>query len=193
MYLKEIDIKEFKKTIYKEYKKYFPKKERKTYRELKRGYYNDITTIIKIIVEEQCIGFFIANHLKNNQYLQLDYFAIIQEYQNKGYGTEAIKKLKEYYKNYDGIFIEIEQIYSANTDEERKIRQRRADFYERLGFSKMNFDLELYKVIYSAYILPCKKNIFDEEEVIKEIFKIYNSILGEKNIKENCKVIKIKK
>lgn len=193
MHLEKINIKEFKKTIYQEYKKLFPKKERRTYREIKNGYYNNITEIIKIIIENKCVGFFIANHLKNNPYLHLDYFAIIQEYQSKGYGTEAIKKLKEYYKNYDGIFIEIEQIDEAVTEVERKTRQRRADFYERLGFCKMEFGLELYKVKYSTYMLPCEKDIFNEEEVINEIFKIYNAVYGEKSVQKNCKVNNVKK
>ena len=36
--------------------------------------------------------------------------------------------------------------------EENQIRQKRANFYERIGFSKMDFDIDLYNVVYSTYV-----------------------------------------
>jgi len=189
MYLKKVDIKQFKKVIYEEYKSIFPKEERKTYVDLEKSYNNKITDIIEIIQEEQFIGFIITNFLKDNPIVQLDYFAILPEYQHKGYGTNAIKLLKEMYKEYDGIFIEIEKVGNGDTDQENQIRERRANFYENLGFCKMGFDLNLYKVVYSAYILPCSNNVFKDEKVIEDIFEIYNSILGEKRVEKNCRVI----
>lgn len=189
MYLKKVDIKEFKKVIYEEYKNIFPKEERKTYTDLEKSYNNRITDIIEIIEEEQFIGFIITNFLKDNPIVQLDYFAILPKYQHKGYGTNAIKLLKEMYKSYDGIFIEIEKVGNGDTDLENKTRQRRAKFYENLGFCKMGFDLNLYTVVYSAYMLPCSSNDFSDKKVIEDIFEIYNAILGEEKIKKNCKVI----
>lgn len=121
--------------------------------------------------------------------MQLDYFAILPQYQGKGYGSNAIKLLKELYKNYDGIFIEIEKVGNGNTVQENEIRQRRAKFYENLGFCELEFGLNLYTVIYSTYILPCLKNTFSDEEVMKNILEIYNAILGEQNVKKNLQVI----
>jgi len=190
MYLKKVDIKEFKKVIYEEYKIIFPKEERKTYTDLEKSYNNEITDIIEIMEEEEFIGFIITNYLKGNPIVQLDYFAILPKYQHKGYGTNAIKLLKKMYKTYDGIFIEIEKVGNGNTEQENLIRQRRANFYENLGFGKLGFDLNLYKVLYSAYMLPCKNKIFFDDKVIKDIINIYNTILGEERIKKNCKVIK---
>lgn len=189
MYLKKVDIKEFKKVIYPEYKSIFPEAERKDYADIKKSYNNNITDIIEIIVEEQFAGFFITDFLKDNPYVLLDFFAILPKYQNKGYGSEAIKLLKEMYKNYDGIFIEIEKLGNGDNEEENQIRQRRAKFYENLGFHKLGFDIELFTVLFSAYMLPCSKNIFSDEDVIKNILEIYNAILGEKKIKKNCKII----
>ena len=189
MYLKKVDIKEFKKVIYEEYKNIFPKEERKTYTDLERSYNNKITDIFKIVDNEQFIGFIITNFLENNPIVQLDYFAILPKYQNKGYGTNAIKLLKERYKEYDAIFIEIEKVGYGNNNLENKMRKRRANFYENLGFCKMMFDLNLYKIIYSAYILTCSNNVLKEEVVIENIFEIYKSILGEKKVEKNCKVL----
>lgn len=141
------------------------------------------------MVEKNFIGFFIVNTVRNIKYIHLDYFAILPEYQSKGYGTEAIRKLKEEYKDYYGIFIEIEKVGEGRTLEENEIRQKRAKFYERIGFSKMKFDIDLYQVIYSAYILKCSVNEI-EENVIEDILAIYRTIFGEEGLKKNCKVIK---
>ncbi len=189
MYLKKVDIKEFKEVIYPEYEKIFPKVERKTYANLKKSYEKNITEIIEIMKEEQFVGFFIVNILPNNPYVLLDYFAILPKYQHRGYGSNAIKLLKEMYKNYDGIYIEIEKVGNGANDEENKIRQRRAKFYENLGFCKMGFDVDLFTVLFSTYMLPCSKDVFSDEDVIKDIFSIYNAVLGEQRAKENCKVI----
>ena len=43
MYLKKVDIKEFKKVIYPEYKSIFPEVERKDYADIKKSYNNNIT------------------------------------------------------------------------------------------------------------------------------------------------------
>lgn len=190
MYLKKVDIKEFKKVIFKNYKKMFPRMERRLYIDLKRSYNKHITDIIEIIEEEILVGFIITNFLKDNPYVQLEYIAILPEYQNKGYGTNAIKLLKELYKDYDGIFIEIEKTEKGQSDEENQIRQKRARFYEKLGFRKMGFDLDLYKIIYSPYILPCLINEFSDERAIKYFFEIYNATLGERRVKKNYKVMR---
>lgn len=190
MELVSIDIKEFKKDVYEDYKKLFPEEERKAFKHLKSSFEKGITTFLKIMIEEKFIGFFIVNIVKDIKCAHLDYFAILPEYQSKGYGTEAIRKLKEEYKDYYGIFIEIEKVGEGKTLEENEIRQKRANFYERIGFSKMKFDIDLYQVIYSAYILQCSVDDIKEENVIEDIWEIYRTIMGEKRLRKNCKVIK---
>lgn len=190
MYLKKVDIKEFREVIYPEYEKIFPEIERKSYTNLKKSYDKNIVDMIEIIEEDQFVGFFIVNFLKNNPYILLDYFAILPNYQSRGYGRKAVKLLKEMYQDYDGIYIEIEKVGNGDNEEENKIRQRRAKFYENLGFVKLEFDIELFTVLFSTYMLPCSKNYFFNEEVIEGIFSIYNAILGEEKAKKYCKVIK---
>ena len=193
MQLKKIDILEFKKVIYGDYKKIFPSMERKSYRTIKRLYKNNMTEIIEIVQENEIVGFIIINTIEDNLYAILDYFAILPKYQGKGYGTEAIKLLKEMYKEYNGIYIEIEKIETAKTEEEMHIRKRRANFYENLGFIKMKFDLDLFFVIYSIYILPCKVDKFTDREAIDEIFKIYRATIGEKRTEKYCKLLEEEK
>ena len=83
MYLKKVDISEFKNVIYPEYKKIFPSIERKPYTEIEKAYNNNLTDIIKIIVEDQFVGFFIINYLNDNPYVVLDYFAILPKYKRR--------------------------------------------------------------------------------------------------------------
>ena len=190
MYLKKVDIKEFKKVIFKEYKKIFPRLERKFYMTLKKSYNHNNTDFIEIIAEDQFVGFIITNFKKDNPYVQLEYIAILEKYRNRGYGTNAIKLLKELYKEYDGIFIEIEKVGEGNNDEENKNRKKRERFYKKLGFCKLGFDLELYKIIYSTFILPCRKNEISDEKAIKYFFEIYNETLGKRRVKKNYKILK---
>ena len=192
MRLVEVDIKKFKHIIYPEYVKLFPEAERKSYRRIKKAAKNKISKIIEIVADEQFVGFMIINTLENNPYVQLDYLAILPNHQNKGYGKEAIKLLKKQYENYNGIFIEVEKLGLGKNEEENRIREKRVSFYENLGFYKMNFDLELFTVTYSAYLLPGLETENSDKEIINYILKIYTAILGKNKVKKNCKVMMLK-
>lgn len=182
-------IEDFKKIIYPEYIKLFPEKARKTYNDINKSVFNNISKIIKIVVDNEVVGFMIINSLKDNYIIHLDYLGIFSNYQNNGYGGQAIKLLKEKYKEYKGIFIEVEKDGLGANDEENIIRSRRIQFYERLGFYKMKFELEIDKITYSSYILPCIEIEFVEEKVIKNILEIYSKIFSKSKVQKNIKVI----
>lgn len=192
MELINIDYKEFKAEIYQKYIEIFPEEERKTLETIERNYNKNITRFIKIDEENKLIGFFIMNSIENDRYMQLDYFAILPEYQNKGYGTKAIKELKKVVPNYDAIFVEIEKLgYGANKAE-NKIREKRAKFYDRLEFNKLNVDLKWFNSLFlSIYYLKLNENLtYDEEEILNNIFEIYYKVHGKKKVDENCEIIK---
>ena len=132
------------------------------------------------------------NSIENNRYMQLDYFAILPEYQNKGYGTKAIKELEKVVQNYDAIFVEIEKLCYGANKEENEIREKRAKFYERLEFNKLNVDLKWFNSLFlSVYYLKLNDNlIYDEEEILNNIFGIYYKVHGKKKVDENCEIIK---
>jgi len=186
--LKQVDIKEFKNKLYDSYLEIFPKDERKPFSLIKKTYKKKITTILEILKDNEIVGFMIFNQIKPNGYIQLDYFAIFDEYRHKGIGTTSLKLFLNEYKDSKGIFIEIEKVGLGKNIEENEERQKRKEFYERIGFKKLNFDLELFKVIYMPYVYS---NIEEKDEVvIKEIFDIYNAICGKIAIKKFCKIIK---
>ena len=190
MELIDVDSKEFKKIIYPEYIKLFPALERKSYRQIKKTMKKDICCVTKIVEKNKLVGFMIVNTLGKNALVQLDYLAILENYQHKGYGTQAIKLLKKKYQANEAILIEVEKLGLGKNQEENSIREKRIKFYEKLGFYKMNFDLDLFKVIYSIYVLPISEKNFSEEEILKEIFEIYHAVAGKRKIQKYCKIVK---
>lgn len=192
MELININFKEFREDVYQKYIEIFPEEERKTLETIERNYNKNITRFIKIDEENKLIGFFIMNSIENDRYMQLDYFAILPEYQNKGYGTKAIKELEKVVQNYDAIFVEIEKLCYGANKEENEIREKRAKFYERLGFHKLDTNLKWFNSLFlSVYYLKLNDNlIYDEEEILNNIFEIYYKVHGKKKVDENCEIIK---
>jgi ribosomal protein S18 acetylase RimI-like enzyme len=190
MELKLIEIDEFKKDVYKQYKKIFPIQERKSYKMLEKGYYNKNAVFYKIIEENNLVGFIITQSVENNLYVLLDYFAILPEYQCKGYGKQAIKELNKIVsQKYYGIVIEVEKLGLGKNQKENELRQRRIEFYEKLGFVNLQIDLNLFNVVFSIYALRCVDVIQDKDEVINNLFKIYDVVLGEKRRNKYCKIL----
>ncbi len=191
MQLVNVDIKQFKEIIYPEYIKIFPKEERKELKTIEQNYDKKITKLIKICEHNQFIGFFIINTIKNSQYVQLDYFAILEKYRNKGYGTKAIQLLKKQMETYDGIFVEIEKLGLGKDKQDNLLRERRAKFYENLGFEKLNSELKWFEtLILSIYVLPISTHKDNENEILKDMFQIYISVHGKEKVERDCKVIK---
>ncbi len=186
--LKDIGIDEFKKDIYSYYLEIFPEDERKPIELIQSAYEKKYTTIIEILYKNEIAGFMILNRVKAKGYAVLDYLAILPQYRNNKIGTKALEILLEQEKESSGIFIEIEKVGLGKDEEENLLREKRKNFYEKLKFKRLNFDLFLFDVIYTPYLFS---NIEDNEDIIiKEILEIYESISGKESIKQNCKVIK---
>ncbi len=186
--LKDISIDEFKKDIYSYYLEIFPEKERKSIKLIQSSYEKQYTKIIEILYKNKIAGFMLLNRVKDKGYAVLDYLAILPQYRNNQIGTKALKALLEQEKESNGIYIEIEKVGLGKNEEENLLREKRKNFYERLGFKKLNFDLLLFDVIYTPYLFSNIKN--DEDIIINEILNIYESISGKERIEQNCKIMK---
>lgn len=187
--LVQIDFKEFKKEIYPYYLDLFPKDERKSLTSLKALYEKGLNKIVKIVDDETPVGFLIYNTVKNNKYILLDYFAIFSEYQNKQYGSKAIKLFKNFFTDYNAIYGEVEKQGCGSDEKENIIREKRIKFWKKLGFELLNVDLELFGVLYSPCILKLKDIELNEDEIMKSAFEIYIAIHGEEKAKKKCKII----
>lgn len=184
MKIVEIDIKEFEEKIYNEYVKLFPKEEQRDWEKIQVAYRKGIEKFYKITENELIVVFFMLEKIGDNYPYYLDYFGIFKEFQNKGYGTKAIKMLlTDVIKNQD-LYIEIEK-----EDEENFITIKRAEFYKRLNFKKVNSEYLLYEVLYTPYIYT-NCNDVDKDKVDKIMFEYYLMNCGKEEILKNCKIIK---
>lgn len=188
--LVKIDLEKFKEKIYPKYLKIFPANERKSYKQFVTTFNNGILNIIEIILKDKSIGFILTNSIKENKYLQVYYFAIFPKFQGKGYGKQAINILKQISSEYKGIFIEIEKLGLGKDDEENMLRKRRMKFYTELGFIALNYDFNLFEVIYTPLVLPIQDELDEQEKIVQDIIKIYYEILGEEIYKNNCSIEK---
>lgn len=184
MKVEEIDIKEFENKIYNEYVKLFPEEEQRDWEKIQEAYEKGIEKFYKITENEIIIGFFMLEKIKDNYPYYLDYFGIFKEYQNKGYGTKAIKKLlNEIIKNED-LYIEIEK-----EDEENFITIKRAEFYKKLNFKKVESEYLIYRVLYTPYVYT-KSDVINKNKIDEIMFEYYLINCGEEEIKKNCTKIK---
>lgn len=188
--LVSIDYKQFKHEIYSYYVKLFPKTERKSLRNIKRNYLKGITKLIKIMDDDIVVGFLIYHTLDQNPYILLEYFGIFQEFQNQQYGSKTVKILKTFFKNYKGIYGEVEKIGLGKDEIENKIREKRIRFWKNLGFEFLDIDLKMFHVIYSPCILKIKDTELDCDEIMKYAFEFYDALLGEKRVRKNCMIMK---
>lgn len=186
--LEHTTIEEFKKEIYSYYLAIFPEEERKSIKQIEVGYKKGYVKVIKIMHQNQLVGFMKVNRVKENGYIILDYLAILPEYRDNQFGTKALKLLLEEEKESKGIFIEIEKVGLGRNEKENLARQKRKCFYEKVGFKELNFDLFLFNVVYTPLLFS---NIQENEDVIIDnILEIYEAITGKERIERNCRIMK---
>jgi GNAT superfamily N-acetyltransferase len=186
--LEPITIEEFKQEIYLYYLEIFPEEERKPIKQIESGYKKGYIKIIKIVNQNQLVGFMTLNRVKEKGYVILDYLAILPEYRNKQFGTEALKLLLKEERECKGIFVEIEKVGLGESEQENLIRQKRKAFYENVGFKELKFDLFLFDVIYTPLLFSNEQE--NEDIIIDSILEIYETITGKERIKKNCKIMK---
>ncbi len=187
--LEEVDYKFFKDNIYEYYVELFPEDERQPLKLLEKLFQENILKFMTIMKDNISVGFIIYVTIKDNPYVWLDYFAIYKQFQNKSLGSNAIKRLKKYFNDKSGIYGEIEKIGKGNTEEENNTRLKRAKFWESLGFEFLDYDLDLYDVLYTPCVLKLDNSKYSDKEILEYGFSIYKQVQGEENLKKHCFVI----
>ncbi len=101
--------------------------------------------------------------------LLMDYFAVIETYRNQGTGTKFLYEMKQYFKEYDVLFVESECAYD-------EISQKRLNFYQKAGFVISGIQVHLYHVDYELMVLALNDEMetMDARRRMEEIYeKIY--------------------
>lgn len=184
MEIKEIDIYNMKE-IYESYMvKDFPADELKS------------LNLIESLMEKKnykCFGMFHNDELAAYAFLYfndlnltffIDYYAVVGTKRNMGYGSQFLTLLKEKFYEYNGFFLEVEKVESAQNEEDRKIREKRMQFYlKNNGMKKTSVSSCVTGVDFDILYQPLKKEL-DNSFVYNELKGVYNSIFP-KNLYNN--------
>ena len=111
--------------------------------------------------------------------LLLDYFAVCEELRGKGYGTAALRKLKQDFTTWNGIIFEVEDDDMAESEEEAFIRRGRIAFYKKSGVVMTTERSHAFGVDYKLMVM----NLADSaagEQIGNKITSVYKKMLPEK-------------
>ena len=119
----------------------FPKAERKPFELICNIREKGVGDMWSLEENGMSVGLAITVNYKDR--ILLDYFAIEEEMQGKGYGSTAIQTLLQQYQG-KKLIIEIES--TKDQAENSSERMRRKDFYHRNGFTDLGFSVDLFGV-----------------------------------------------
>ncbi len=180
--LSKITMNEFRERIYENYRELFPANERRSLKTISETWHSGHELIYVIKLEKKDIGFFLLEKIDGYPYY-LDYFAIFEKYQNKGYGSIVLKNIIDRICHEEGLLAEIEEV---NEENEQTIK--RSKFYQKVGFEVLDTIYELDKHLYNPVVCTSKK--YTKKEIDKMFFKYYELNVGKELVGKYCKIIK---
>lgn len=156
----------------------FPDDERIEIESLYDLYRQNLIEIDIINENDKNIGFAVI-YLNENIHL-LSYFAIDPRYRGRGFGSMALKKLKE---KYDDLMIEIEST-KFKTADDFHLRNRRKAFYIRNGFKILDTEVDYFGI--EMELMATTK-----DAGIDEYMETYLNIFDGDFVNDNIKLINI--
>ena len=151
--------------------------------------------LIERLIQEghyKCYGFYEDENLlgygyfvKTEENILMDYLAVIPEYRCKGLGSKFISIIKEEFsEKFSTLLAEVENPKYSLDENDRLNRERRILFYIKNGFKVSNIETCVLEDRYSIISLELSEELNDEE-INKEIRKMYISIFGEEFFKKH--------
>lgn len=172
MVLKLINENKLSNEIYSDIEKQFPVEERKSKEDfdklLSRGSYK----LELVYDDDNFIGYIF--YVVNN-FIWVDYVAVLKDFHSKGYGSKILNALFEKYSALEGCYFEVEPEVSRHPH-----TVRRMNFYKKLGCIELNFKyyfpnplkkLEL-KLLYKSF----NSDIPDKEKIKKNIKYVFETL-----------------
>jgi hypothetical protein len=185
MKLKQLSIEDIEEVYYKYAEKDFPSEELKPLDMIKKLVKKEIYICYGLYEKSQLLAY--AFLVTGKSYILIDYYAVCSGHRDKGIGSIFLKLLKEQFKTYDGMIVEVEKIEDAPNDAEKIIRKKRIDFYKRNGLKITKISIYLFNVNYSIMCL-CNDNLKDLD-IYKGLEKLYKKIVPEKLYLQYVKLI----
>ena len=103
----------------------------------------------------------------------LDYYAVLPQYQDRGYGGVFLGKLREKLEDVDNIIIEVENPEFAQNPQEKEKEQRRIRFYEKNACEYTDIRVNLFGFEYVIMVLPVRDRETDDA-ILNQLSAIYH-------------------
>lgn len=129
------------RSIKRLYKQAFPPEERAPFAMLMRKAVK--ADFFALYDNEKWLG--LAYIVSRGKLAYIFYIAVTPEQRGKGYGTEAMKALIEYYKDCR-LFLALEQLDKSADNYEQRVK--RHEFYKHCGLSELPYKIKEGNVIY---------------------------------------------
>ena len=171
--IRRLEINELKSIYHTHMKKDFPGNERRPFFLLKKLHKNGRYVCLVYEEESQIIAYATFIHDESITSVLLDYFAVDERHRSRGVGSKFIPLLCEYWSKKAGIIAECETPVSANNENDKKLRQRRIDFYLRAGAENTTARWRMFGVDYNVLILPISPD-YTELDVTYDLARLYS-------------------
>ena len=131
--------------------------------------------------ENEEVGYIVTR--KKDDLVFLLVLAIDEQMRGKGLGKIMIEEFKALVKDRKIILLEAENPDATNDEKERLIRNKRIDFYKKLGF-KVTQNLKYvlvdidYKILY--YYLEDSDKYLEVEDAMNYMKKVYEGVLRDR-------------
>ena len=116
-------------------------------------------------------AFFVAGP----EYCLMDYYAVLPEDRNSGFGSRFMKMIHRHFREKKGVFFEVERPDEAPGMDERNTRERRVKFYRKNGLRDTEIRSRVFGVGYQIMYLPCQENVPDPE-LKPELNRLYHKM-----------------
>lgn len=187
-----------RETVYTKYMtEAFPASELKPLAHIERMLADDNYLPYGFFEAGELVGYAYFVKTEEHRAVLLDYFAVLAEKRSHGYGSCFLEKIKEEIgREYGAILLETENPCYAHDEEDKKIREKRIQFYKRNGIRQTDVWARIVLDRYVIMIYETQKQMA-REHLIAELANIYavmfdrHANLSEKRNKNSVKLYKI--
>lgn len=162
----------------------FPKEEQKPLEFMLDLYEKGLYVCYGMFEGMKLIAYAFLVKTEHGSFLLMDYYAVIKKFRSGGHGSRFLNLLKEHCKEEAGILFEVETgIYEAG--EAKTTCERRISFYRKNGLKMSTLWLVLFTVDMHVMYLPLKEKNISDEELLKELDRIYQAMFPKKFYQKN--------
>lgn len=132
------------------------------------------------------IAYVLLGHTKDRSRYMLDYYAVLPEYQDQGWGGRCLALLREKLPG-DALMLEVEDPDFAPDEAELAHFRRRIRFYEHNGCVPTKIKVKLFGFDYAIMQLPIRREL-EKDEVFETMQQLYAALVPPEYHAENVHV-----